>query len=155
MTSRDPRVARGNLCLVTWVVGHLRKIMTKARCHRSCGYSAPGQMTEKEKRKKKKTRSTLRPWKDTYYVSLSGCDGTLVYEHVLIWSTYDATNPIKIGHRLGFSPCKLQWRLMTFMWPLTLIATDNLWSMVERSYWAILVVDLICKTSSIFSGIAK
>ena len=143
MTSRDPRVARGNLCLVTWVVGHLRKIMTKAGCHRSCGYWAPGQMTEKEKKKRKKkrkTRSTLRPWKDTYYVSLSGCDGTLVYEHVLIWSTYDATNPIKIGHCLGFSPCKLQWPLMTCLWPLTLMATDNLCSMVEQSHSPILVV---------------
>ena len=65
MTSRDPCVTRDNLCLVFWVVGHQRKIMTKVGCHRSCGYMS----TRPDDRKKKEKKNWQCPWKDTKYVS--------------------------------------------------------------------------------------
>ena len=59
MTSRDLYVARDNLCLVTWVVVHQRKIMTKVGCHRLCGYWEPGQMTEERKKRKKRVKNSM------------------------------------------------------------------------------------------------
>ena len=65
MTSRELYVARDNLCLVTWVVVHQRKIMTKVGCHRLCGYWEPGQMTEERRRKKRKKKKEKKRVKNS------------------------------------------------------------------------------------------
>ena len=59
MSSSDLGVSCDKLCLVIRVVVHKRTILTKVGCNMSCGYGAPGQNSEEEKKKKRDKHSIL------------------------------------------------------------------------------------------------